>query len=141
MGKFKNRYLFPAIFTVDDDGISIEFPDLPNCLTCGDTEEEAVLMAKDALELHLYGMEEEGQNIPESTKVNRINTDENQFVVMIDVYMPPIRDEMALRSIKKTLTIPKWLNDIAEQKAVNFSFVLQKALKQHLGVRDYEDKQ
>jgi predicted RNase H-like HicB family nuclease len=48
----KDNYIFPAVFSVESDGVSVEFPDLPGCLTCGDTEEEALFMAKDALHLH-----------------------------------------------------------------------------------------
>jgi hypothetical protein len=48
--------------------------------------------------------------------------------------MPPFRDKMEDRAIKKTLTIPKWLNDLAEENRVNFSHILQDALMNHLGV-------
>ena len=57
----KDCYVYPAIFTYEDDGISVEFPDLPGCLTCVDTTEEAIKMAKEALGLHLYGIEEENE--------------------------------------------------------------------------------
>ena len=60
----KNEYLFPAIFTPEENGISIEFPDLPGCLPCADTMEEAVKNATEALGLHIYGMEEDGEDIP-----------------------------------------------------------------------------
>ena len=60
----KNQYLFPAIFTQEEKGISINFPDLPGCLPCADTMEEAVKNAKEALGLHLYGMEKDGDVIP-----------------------------------------------------------------------------
>jgi len=135
---YKDRYIFPAVFTVEYEGISVEFPNLPGCLTCGDTEEEALRMAKDALELHLYGLEEDGEKIPNPSKISQLGIDKNQFIALIDVWMPPIRDEMALKAVKKTLTIPKWLNDLAEEKRVNFSHVLQTALKNYLGVEDYK---
>lgn len=132
----KDHYLFPAVLTMEPDGVSVEFPDLPGCLTCGETEEEAVLMAKDALQLHLHGMEQDGDEIPGPSRIGEMALDQNQFVVLIEVWMPPFRDKMANRSVKKTLTIPKWLNDLAEEKQVNFSQVLQTALKGYLGVRD-----
>ncbi|MCR4437311.1 MAG: type II toxin-antitoxin system HicB family antitoxin [Eubacteriales bacterium] len=130
----KNKYIYPAIFSFDDDGISVEFPDLPGCLTCGDTEDEAIRMAKDALGLHLYGMERDGDPLPVPSSLNEIKTESNQAVILIDVWMPVVRDEIENRAIKKTLTIPKWLNDIAEHNNVNFSQVLQSALKEHLGI-------
>lgn len=134
----KDRYIFPAIFTVEPDGISAEFPDLPGCLTCGNTEEESLRMAKDALELHLFGMEEDQEEIPSPSTVSNLDIHKGQFVALIEVWMPPIRDEMALKAVKKTLTIPKWLNDLAEEKRVNFSHVLQASLRNYLGVDDYK---
>lgn len=130
----KDKYLYPAVFTKEADGISVEFPDLPGCFTSGITEDEALYMAKDALELHLFGLEEESETIPKSSSISRLNLDNNQFVALIEVWMPPIRDEMAQKSIKKTLTLPKWLNDLAEEKKVNFSHVLQNALISYLGL-------
>ncbi|MDQ0286612.1 putative RNase H-like HicB family nuclease [Desulfofundulus luciae] len=130
----KERYIYPAIFDYADDGISIEFPDLPGCITCGDTEEEALHMAKEALALHLYGMEQEGMAIPEPSKISQIKAEPNQAIVLIEVWMPPFRDRMEEKAVKKTLTIPKWLNDMAEERKVNFSQVLQAALKEYLGL-------
>lgn len=132
----KDRYIYPAIFNYADDGISVEFPDLPGCLTCGDTEEEALSMAKEAMALHLYGMEQDGDPIPMPSKVQDIATEQNQAVVLIEVWMPPFRDEMEQKAVKKTLTIPKWLDDLAQEHKVNFSHILQDALKQYLGVTD-----
>lgn len=135
---FKDRYIYPAIFDFADDGISVEFPDLPGCLTCGDTVEEAFAMAKEAMALHLWGMEEDGDPIPEPTPIDQIKVESNQVVVLIEVWMPAFRDAMAEKAVKKTLTIPKWLNDLAEREKVNFSHVLQNALKTHLGVSEYK---
>jgi len=132
----KDRYIYPAIFDYAEDGISIEFPDLPGCLTCGDTEEEALRMAKEAMALHLYGLEQDGDTIPEPTKVKYITVEDNQAVVLIDAWMPPFRHEMENKAVKKTLTIPKWLDDLAQENNVNFSHILQDALKKYLGVKD-----
>ena len=63
----KNRYSFIALFTAADDGISIEFPDLPGCLPCADSMDEAFQNAREALGLHLWGMEQDGESIPEPT--------------------------------------------------------------------------
>lgn len=130
----KDKYFYPAVFTMESDGISVEFPDLPGCFSCGSTEDDALYMAKDALELHLYGLEEDNEVIPEPSSISNLNLESNQFVALIEVWMPPIRDEMSQKSIKKTLTLPKWLNDLAEEKKVNFSNVLQNALISYLGI-------
>ena len=136
----KDKYIFPAIFSIEADGISVEFPDLPGCLSCGKTDDDALYMAKDALELHLFGLEEDGECIPEPSTISSLNLGKNQFVALIEVWMPPIRDEMAQKAIKKTLTLPKWLNDIAEERKVNFSQVLQNALMSYLGLNKTKDK-
>lgn len=132
----KDHYVFPAVFSFDPDGVSVEFPDLPGCLTCGDTEEEALRMAKEAMSLHLWGMEQDGDEIPEPSKISDLTLEANQAVVLIDTWMPAFRDHMANKAVKKTLTIPKWLNDLAEQKKVNYSQILQSALKNYLGVSE-----
>ncbi|ADO83692.1 type II toxin-antitoxin system HicB family antitoxin [Ilyobacter polytropus] len=130
----KDVYIYPAIFTYADDGISIEFPGLEGAYTCGDTEEEALYMAKDCLELHLYGMEEDGETIPEALKIRDIKLGEDQSVVMVRVNMKPVRDEMQNKAVKKTLTIPKWLNDAALKQHINFSALLKSALMDELEI-------
>ncbi|MBR1724783.1 MAG: type II toxin-antitoxin system HicB family antitoxin [Ruminococcus sp.] len=128
----KDNYIFPAIFDYADDGISIEFPDLPGCLPCASSVDEAVANAKEAMKLHLYGMEEDGEDIPEATPVNKIKTEKNQSIILVDVYMPPFRERMHTRYVKKTLSIPSWINVEAERRGVNFSKVLQDALVEQL---------
>ncbi|MBQ7682581.1 MAG: type II toxin-antitoxin system HicB family antitoxin [Oscillibacter sp.] len=129
----KNSYCFSAFFYFDDDGISVEFPDLPGCLSCADTEEQAFRNAKEALGLHLYGMEIDGDMIPAPTSVRDLHPDEGGVVVMVDVFMPPVRDRINQKAIKKTVTIPAWLNREAEAAGANFSLILQNALKAYLG--------
>ncbi|RKD24544.1 pilus assembly protein HicB [Ammoniphilus oxalaticus] len=131
-----DRYIYPAIFDYAEDGISIEFPDLPGCYTCGNTEEEALRMAKEAMALHLYGLEQDKDMIPQPSKVKSISVGHNQVVVLVEAWMPPFRHEIENKSVKKTLTIPKWLDNLAQENNVNFSYVLQDALKIYLGVRD-----
>jgi predicted RNase H-like HicB family nuclease len=130
----KDKYIYPAIFTYADDGISIEFPDLPGCLPSADTTEEAFKHAREAMALHLLTSEEDGEDIPTPTALETIKVSHKQIVTLIEVWMPPFRDAIEYKSIKKTLTIPKWLNDMAEEHHLNFSQVLQEALKHNLGV-------
>ncbi|MEV5028533.1 type II toxin-antitoxin system HicB family antitoxin [Paenibacillus sp. LPE1-1-1.1] len=132
----KDRYVYPAIFDYADDGISVEFPDLPGAFTCGDTDEEALRMARECMALHLYGMERDFDIIPQPTRLIDVKLAANQAALLIDVWMPPFRDKMAEQAVKKTLTIPKWLDEIAVENNVNFSRVLQDGLKAHLGVNE-----
>lgn len=131
----KDFYTFPAILSFDEDGISVEFPDLPGCLTCGDSTEEAINRAKEALGLHLYGMEEDNDLIPEPTDIKDLFLETGQIPVLIDVVMPMHRKAIENQAVKKTLTIPQWLNKEAIKHDVNFSQILQEALKEHLGFK------
>lgn len=130
----KDRHIYPAIFSYDDDGISVEFPDLPGCLTAGQDTAEAMKNAKEALELALYGFEEDHEDVPEPSAIRTLHLEPDQTFVLVEVWMIPVRDYMENRSIKKTLTIPKWLNDMAEDHNVNFSRLLQQAIKNYLGI-------
>ncbi|MEY9980087.1 type II toxin-antitoxin system HicB family antitoxin [Lysinibacillus sp. RC79] len=132
----ENRYIYPAIFSYDPDGISVEFPDLPGCFTSGDTQEEALEMAKEAMALHLFGLEEDNDVIPVASSLKVVKTQANQATVLVDVWMPPFRQEMNNQSVKKTLTIPHWLEKKASEYNVNYSHLLQEALKKHLDANE-----
>ena len=131
----KDTYIFPAIFEMCENGIAIEFPDLEGCLPCGETIEQAFKNAKEALLLHLYGMEEDNEEIPEPTPFNQIEVNENQSVMLIEVYMPPFREKQHKKFVKKTLSIPSWINAKAEYAGVNFSQTLQEALISKLNLK------
>jgi predicted RNase H-like HicB family nuclease len=131
----KNRYSFIAVFDYADDGISISFPDLPGCLPCASTEEEAFKNAKEALGLHLWGMEQDHDVIPASTPLKDIKLTKNQVAVMVEVFMPPVRERINNRFVKKTLSLPAWLAAQAEKDNVNYSKLLQSALIDYLGVK------
>lgn len=131
----KETYKYPAIFNFEENGhIGIVFPDLPGCISCGDTEEEAARMAEEALGCHLLGMEQDGDSIPEPSKIADIPVERGQVVVLVQTWMPLIREKAMSGSVKKTLTIPLWLDKIAKEQNVNYSQILQAALKEHLGV-------
>ena len=130
----KNRYAFIAVFNYADDGISISFPDLPGCLPCAQTTEEALKNAKEALGLHLWGMEQDKEEIPEPTLMSEIELEEGDVPCLIEVFMPPIRERINNRFVKKTVSLPAWLADMAEKDGVNCSRIFQNALIEYLGV-------
>lgn len=133
----KDIYIYPAIATFDPDGISIEYPDLPGCLTCAHTAEEAFKCAKEALELHLYGMEEDGEELPEPSSVTNLKLEKNQAVVLVEAWMLPFREKIATKAVNRTVTLPEWLNKLANTNKVNCSQLLQSSLKDHFGIYDY----
>lgn len=133
------KYIYPAIFDPnEDDGYTVTFPDLPGCVTEGDNLNEAMEMAAEAMALHLYGMERDGDIIPDASSPADVqlpkDADPSAFVTLISARTEPIRDELANRAVKKTLTVPQWLNDEAEKAGVNFSQLLQYAIKEKLGI-------
>lgn len=132
------RYVFPAIFDPDSSGrgFTVTFPDLPGCITEADSLEEAFQMAKEALALHIWSNEDDGEPIPTPASPLSVSIPPGGFVSLIEAWMPPIRDRMANKAVNKMLTLPKWLNDLAEANNVNFSRILQNALKDHLGVAE-----
>ena len=131
----KDYYIYPAIFNYEDKEIAISFPDLPGCYSCGENDEEALYMAKDALGLYIVSAEEDGEKLKKPSKLNAIKLNKNERAVLVEVNMPLFRESVQNTSVKKTLTIPKWINDLAEKNKINFSQVLQTALKNALGIK------
>jgi len=127
-------FLFPAYFrrTVSG-GYSVDFPDLPGCVSAGDGLEEALTLAREALALHLFGMAEDGDPIPEASDPAALPAEAGAFVAPVEGRPDMVGDEIRNRSVKKTLTIPYWLNEAAERNHINFSQVLQEALKERVG--------
>ncbi|MCC8080162.1 MAG: type II toxin-antitoxin system HicB family antitoxin [Oscillospiraceae bacterium] len=130
----QDRYIFPAVLNYADDGISVSFPDLPGCLTCAHDTETAVARAKEALALYLYDSEQCGDEIPQPSGVMDLSLSAGDIPALIDVFMPPFRDRINNKTVKKTLTIPAWLNSEAEAAGVNFSQILQEGLKRYLSI-------
>ncbi|MDO5713355.1 MAG: type II toxin-antitoxin system HicB family antitoxin [Tissierellia bacterium] len=129
-----DKYIFPCIITYEDSVYYVDFPDIEDCFTDGKTLEEALDNAKDVLGLILYDREKRGIAIPKASSPF-LKTEDKQFVSLVDVWMPLVRDKIEQKSIKKTLTIPKWLNDAAEAEGINFSHMLQVSIKNYLGLK------
>ena len=129
------RYFYPAVFTYEPgQEIAVDFPDL-KCATSGTNDNDALLSARELLGCVLYGLEEDGEEIPAPTPLANVNIQPNERAVLIDVYMPSIRQANINRSVNRTVTLPAWLNAAALERNINFSQVLQDALKTqlHLG--------
>lgn len=130
--KKPERYFYPAIFTYEDGKeISVLFPDL-DVATSGENETDALLSARELLGCTLYGLEEDKEPIPEPSALNTVQVADNQRAILIDVYMPSVRQAQMTRSVSRTVTLPAWLNAAAVERNVNFSQVLQEALKAQL---------
>ena len=127
------KYVFPAIFTAEEEGgYSIAFPDIEGCYTCGDDLPDGIFMAEDALALVLYEYEKDSRAIPEPSKPEALHLNENEFIDLIAADTLAYQKRFNTKAVKKTLTIPEWLNELAMKANVNFSQVLQEALKERL---------
>ena len=127
------KYIYPAVFIKDKDGgYSINFPDIEGCYTDGDDLQDAYDMASDVLCLMLYHLEESGEAIPKPTEIKVIETDNDSFVTLISADTLEYRKFYDNKAVKKTLTIPSWMNTMAEKEGINFSASLQRALTEDL---------
>lgn len=131
----ENKFVYPAIFTAEGNGYVVEFPDLPGCLTEGDSLEEALEMANDALSLYIFDLVEDKKTIPEATDPREVKCDENSFVSIIAFDLLEYRKKFDNKAVKKTLTIPNWINIVAEEANINFSQLLQNAIKRELNIK------
>lgn len=132
--------IYPACFYKEEDGYSVIFPDLNYLATQGDSLEEAMEMAVECLAGYLYSSKIDGETVPKPSSLKDIDPvviskeiapDEpigEAFVNMVSVDVDSYAKEHFNKSVRKTLTIPAWLNDAALEQGINFSQTLQEAL-------------
>ena len=132
--------IYPAVFYKESNGYSVVFPDFGNLSTCGETLGEAFQMAIDCLAAHLYWLIQDGDIFPSPSPIEEIDMiaiakelefefyKTDSFVNMVSVDVLEYAKTHFEKSIKKTLTIPMWLNRLALEQNINFSQVLQNAL-------------
>ncbi len=135
---------YPACFYKEENGYSVIFPDLNYLATCGETLEMALSMAVDCLAGYLYRLKRNSEAAPAPSPINELDasivakeleiTSEESFITMITVDVAEYAKTHFEKSVKKTLTIPAWLNQAALEQNINFSQVLQEALKSKLHV-------
>ena len=129
------KYVFPAIFVEDEGSIAVEFPDLKNCFTQGENMVDALEMASDVLSAKLVFMEDNRETIPAPTPINQLSLEHGEYSTLVMADTLAYRKANSTKSVKKTLTIPSWLNEAAEKQSVNFSQVLQEALLNIIGIK------
>lgn len=128
------KLFYPAIFhKAEEGGFWISFPDIPECLTEGDDMQQAYEMAVEALGLALVNRKEEKEEIPVPSEIDRIQG-EDGTLVSVEFDMQEYLRKHNSKAVKKTLSIPEWLNKEATAMGVNFSQVLQEALMSKLNI-------
>lgn len=127
------KYVYPVVFeNAEEGGFNVSVPDIKGCFTCGDDMAESIEMAADAMEMMLVHYEDEGTEIPAPSNIEDIKSSGIVSLVVADT--DRWRKEFDNKAVKKTLTIPSWLNSKAEKANINFSQLLQESLCQKLGV-------
>ena len=126
------RYVYPVILYPDDEKIGVTVPDLKGCHTFGEDTADALIMAKDAIEAWLCFAEDKDWDIPIASKALPINENETMTLVVADTV--EYRKANDIKAVKKTLSIPSWLNHQAEKANAPFSQILQQGLKDYLGI-------
>ena len=125
------EYVFAARFEKEDGGYNVVFPDLPNCFTCADDLPGALTMAEDVLAMCLVQMEDDNTPIPQPSDPKALQcSDAIVSLVKADTFA--YRKRLNKQAVKKTLTIPQWMNEAAEKQGINFSQTLQEALLEKL---------
>jgi len=132
---YKDEYFYPAVVGRTKGGnYSVWFPNLPGCITGGETIEEVSHNIKEVLGLHLYGMEQDGDEIPAPSAVQDIICDTGEFCLVGEVNMKVYRKKRQNKYVNRVVTLPDWLNEEAKRSKINVSQLLQEALKEQLGV-------
>lgn len=126
------KLTYPAIFHHENESYWVEFPDLIGCNSFGDTAEETLKAAQEALEGYALTLLEEGKKLPEPSDITNIQIDENSFTSFVQTDLSAYLNNS--KAVKKTLTIPEWLNNQAVANGINFSKVLQEALIKQLNM-------
>ncbi len=123
------EYIYPALFHANDDGsYTITYPDLPGCISEGKTLGNAMYMAQSALTQWIEYLTDKKMEIPAASNVSNIATESGEFVNLIRA---EVRDD---RAVRRTVSIPKWMDDMVSESGLSLSRVLQDALKAKLNV-------
>lgn len=128
------KYVYPAVFSPEGKGFNVVFPDLEGCYTCGENLQDSIYMAEDVLAFTLFDYEIENRRIPKPSKLSHIKLKRNEFVNYITCDTIEYQKRHNNKAVKKTLSIPEWLNEAAMANDVNFSQVLQEGLIAKLGL-------
>jgi predicted RNase H-like HicB family nuclease/post-segregation antitoxin (ccd killing protein) len=137
-----DKYRYPAVLGYDTSTKQyyVLWPDLPGCTTTGETEDEALQNAREAMSLHLWGMEDDMDSIPPPTPLQKLDLDEYRedgnriVVVLIEIWMPSFREKMETKAVNRTVTLPGWLDSQAKRASLNYSQILQDGIMERLKI-------
>ena len=132
-----NHYMFPLVVEKSEDGaLGLYFPDFTGTAILANDISSAIRQAREVLAFRLIELEQQNLPIPKPSNPENIELlDPSDRVVFVDIYMPPFRDEAANKAVTKNCTLPRWLRDAAEDAGLNFSQLLQTAIKEALHIK------
>lgn len=130
----KTLYHYPAILQKEENGYSVWIADVTGCNSYGNTVTEAIEMVKEALGLCLEVMTENGESIPAPSNPEDLKLESGQFVAIVEFDWLEYQKKNCSKAVKKTLTIPMYLNELAEKEHINFSSLLREALENRLNI-------
>lgn len=130
-----SHYFYPAIFHSDENGgYWISFPDFPECMTQGENLEDAYRMASEAIGLCIDERLRNKEQLPKASVPTDYLVEQGDFSCLIEFDLMQYRRTHNTKAVKKTLSIPEWLNEAAMAQNINFSQILQEALIQKVGM-------
>lgn len=115
------KFIYPAVFHQEDKAYWVEFPDLDGCNSFGDTLEETLNNAREALEGYSISLIENKEKLPAPSDISSLKASDG-FISLVDIDLSAYLNNK--KAVKKTLTIPEWLNEAAIEKGINFSQAL-----------------
>lgn len=130
----KDFYFYPMILIEQEDGYGVIFPDFQGCVSHGKDIEDAIKSGKEALSLHIYGMLEDNDEIPEASE--EIKLADGQILIYADINMKLFSFSFKSKSVTRAITLPQYLNELAKESGMNVSLVAQEAIKEYLGIED-----
>ena len=128
------KYVYPALFAKEDESILVTFPDLEDTFTDGETMQEAFDNAEDVLNLMLWNREEEKADIPLPSSPEEIIVPQGTMLVMIKADTLAYRKFHDQKTIRRSITLPSWLDTIAREHNINFSQLMQNAIRRECGI-------
>lgn len=120
------KLIYPAVFHFEENAYWVEFPDLPGCQSYGNTIQDTLDNAREALEVYAISLIENQEELPAASDISKLEIEKDCFASLVDIDLSAYFKKA--KAVKKTLTIPEWLNEAATEKGINFSQTLQDAL-------------
>ena len=134
---YENHYIYPVIYEKDEyNNIGMYFPDFPGASVLPKDITDGIKRAKEMLAFRILELEEKKITLPTPSEPSTIKLSKDEQIIFIEIYMPPYRNEAANKAVTKNCTLPRWLRDAAQEAGLNFSQLLQTAIKEALAIKD-----